>query len=102
MVKSQKNLSDLERWGKLIENNLRKELQRLIELQEDIKWRHRNAVRELGDTKGKKPQAEGSLHFPVYSINNEVQWAFSFEPFLNDVKGKNLKLKAHCTALFIQ
>ena len=93
MVKSQKNLSDLERWGKLIENNLRKE---------DIKWRHKNAVRELGDTKGKKPQAEGSLHFPVYSINNEVQWAFSFEPFLNDVKGKNLKLKAHCTALFIQ
>ena len=48
-----------------------------------------------------KPQAEGSLHFPVYSINNEVQWAFSLS-FLDDVKEKKLKLRAHCTALFIQ
>ena len=81
MVKSQKNLTDLERWGKLKETNLRKELQRLKESQEDIKWRHKNAVRELSDVKGNKPQAEGSLHFPVYSINNEVQWAFSLSFF---------------------
>ena len=25
--------------------------------------------------------------------------SFQLEPFLNDLKGKNLKLKAHCTAL---
>ena len=67
MLKTQKNLTDLERSGKLKENNLRKELQRLKESQEDIKRRHKNAVREL-----------------------------------SDVKGKNLKLKAHCTSLFIQ
>ena len=101
MLKTQKNLTDLERSGKLKENNLRKELQRLKESQEDIKGRHKNAVRELSDVKGKKPQAESSLHFPVYSINNEVQWAFSLS-FLNGVKEKKLKLKAHCTALFIQ
>ena len=28
--------------------------------------------------------------------------SFQLEFFLNDVKGKNLKLKAHRTALFIQ
>ena len=81
MLKTQKNLTDLERSGKLKENNLRKELQRLKESQEDIKRRHKNAVRELSDAKGKKPQVEGSLHFPVYSINNEVQWAFSLSLF---------------------
>ena len=81
MLKSQKNLTDLERSGKLKENNLRKELQRLKESQEDIKRRHKNAVRELSDVKGKKPQAEGSLRFPVYSINREVQWAFSLSLF---------------------
>ena len=27
----------------------------------------------LNDMKGSKPQAKGSLHFPVYSINSEVQ-----------------------------
>ena len=101
MLKTQKNLTDLERSGKLKENNLRKELQRLKESQEDIKRRHKNAVRELSDVKGKKPQAESSLHFTVYSRNNEVQWAFSLS-FLNGVKEKKLKLKAHCTALFIQ
>ena len=67
MLKTQKNLTDLERSGKLKENNLRKELQRLKESQEDIKRRNKNAVREL-----------------------------------SDVKGKNLKLKAHYTSLFIQ
>ena len=51
--------------------------------------------------KGEKPQAESSLHFTVYSVNNEVQWAFSLS-FLDDGKEKKLKLKAHCTALFIQ
>ena len=81
MLKTQKNLTDLERSGKLKENNLRKELQRLKESQEDIKRRHKNAVKELSDVKGKKPQVEGTLHFPVYSINNEVQWAFSLSLF---------------------
>ena len=81
MLESHKNLTHLERSGKLKENNLRKELQRLKESQEDIKRRHKNAVRELSDVKGKKPQAEGSLHFPVYSINREVQWAFSLSLF---------------------
>ena len=81
MLKTQKNLTDLERSGKLKENNLRKELQRLKESQEDIKRTHKNAVRELSDVKGKKPQAEGSSHVTVYSINNEVQWAFSLSLF---------------------
>ena len=58
MLKTQKNLTDLERSGKLKENNLRKELQRLKESQEDIKRRDKNAVRELSDVKGKKPQVE--------------------------------------------
>ena len=64
LEKSQKNLKDLETSRKLKENKLRKELQRLKESHGDIKWRHKNAVREL-----------------------------------NDVKGKNLKMKAHCTSL---
>ena len=45
-------------------------------------------------------QAEGSLYFPVYSINSEEQWVFSLRFFLNDVKGKNLKLKAYYTLLW--
>ena len=64
-----------------VKNNLRKELQRLKESQEEIKRRHKNAVRELNDVKGKKPQSESSMHFTVYSINNEVQWAFSLSSF---------------------
>ena len=64
LEKSQKNLKDLETSRKLKESKLRKELQRLKESHGDIKWRHKNAVREL-----------------------------------NDVKGKNLKVKAHCTSL---
>ena len=52
--KSQKNLTDPERSGKLKENNLKNELQQLKESQEDIKWRHKNAVRELSDVKAKK------------------------------------------------
>ena len=76
MLKTQKNLTDLERSGKLKENNLIKELQRLKESQEDIKRRHKNVVRELSDVQEK---------------------VFSFHIVL-----KNLKLKAHCTSLFIQ
>ena len=64
LEKSQKNLKDLETSRKSKENKLRKELQRLKESHGDIKWRHKNAVREL-----------------------------------NDVKRKNLKMKAHCTSL---
>ena len=64
LEKSQKNLKDLETSRKLRENKLRKELQRLKESHGDIKWRHKNAVREL-----------------------------------NHEKGKNLKMKAHCTSL---
>jgi len=64
LEKSQKNLKDLETSRELKENKLRKELQRLKESHGDIKWRHKNAVREL-----------------------------------NDEKGKNLKMKAHCTSL---
>ena len=64
LEKSQKNLKDLETSMKLKENKLRKELQRLKESHGDIKWRHKNAVREL-----------------------------------NHEKGKNLKMKAHCTSL---
>lgn len=54
--KSQKNLTDPERSGKLKENNLKNdhELQQLKESQEDIKWRHKNAVRELSDVKAKQ------------------------------------------------
>ena len=64
LEKSQKNLKDLETSRKLKENKLRKELQRLKESHGDIKWRRKNAVREL-----------------------------------NHEKGKNLKMKAHCTSL---
>ena len=53
MEKSQKNLTDLETSRKLKENNLKKELQQLKESQEDIKRRHKTAVRELHDVKGK-------------------------------------------------
>ncbi|CAH3027066.1 unnamed protein product [Porites evermanni] len=64
LEKSQKNLKDLETSRKLKESKLRKELQQLKESHGDIKWRHKNAVREL-----------------------------------NHEKGKNLKMKAHCTSL---
>ena len=64
LEKSQKNLKDLETSRKLKESKLRKELQRLKESHGDIKWRRKNAVREL-----------------------------------NHEKGKNLKMKAHCTSL---
>ena len=64
LEKSQKNLKDLETSRKLKENKLKKELARLKESQQDIKWRHKNAVREL-----------------------------------NDVKTRNLKMKAHCNSL---
>ena len=64
LEKSQKNLKDLETSRKLKENKLKKELARLKESQQDIKWRHKNAVREL-----------------------------------NDVKKRNLKMKAHCNSL---
>ena len=64
LEKSQKNLKDLETTRNLTENKLKKELARLKESQYDIKWRHRNVVREL-----------------------------------NDLKKRNLKLKAQCTSL---
>ena len=64
LEKSQKNFKDLETSRKLKENKLKKELAHLKESQQDIKWRHKNAVREL-----------------------------------NDVKTRNLKMKAHCTSL---
>ena len=64
LEKSQKNFKDLETSRKLKENKLKKELAQLKESQQDIKWRHKNAVREL-----------------------------------NDVKTRNLKIKAHCTSL---
>ena len=51
MEKSQKNLKDLETTRNLTENKLKKELARLKESQYDIKWRHRNVVRELNDFK---------------------------------------------------
>ena len=64
LEKSQKNFKDLETSRKLKENKLKKELARLKESQQDIKWRHKNAVREL-----------------------------------DDVKKRNLKMKAHCNSL---
>ena len=51
LEKSQKNLKDLETTKNLTENELKKELARLKESQYDIKWRHRNAVRELSGEK---------------------------------------------------
>ena len=51
LEKSQKNLKDLETSRNLTENTLKKELARLKESQYDIKWRHRNAVRELSGEK---------------------------------------------------
>ena len=51
LEKSQKNLKDLETSRNLTENTLKKELAQLKESQYDIKWRHRNAVRELSGEK---------------------------------------------------
>ena len=51
LEKSQKNLKDLETSRNLTENTLKTELARLKESHYDIKWRHRNAVRELGGEK---------------------------------------------------
>ena len=51
LEKSQKNFKDLETSRKLKENKLKKELAHLKESQQDIKWRHKNAVRELNDVK---------------------------------------------------
>ena len=51
LEKSQKNLKDVETSRNLKENKLKKELARLKALQDDIKWRHKNAVRELSDFK---------------------------------------------------
>ena len=51
LEKSQKNLKDLETSRNLTENTLKTELARLKESHYDIKWRHRNAVRELSGEK---------------------------------------------------
>ena len=51
LEKSQKNLKDLETTRNLTENELKTELARLKESQYDIKWRHKNAVRELSGEK---------------------------------------------------
>ena len=51
LEKSQKNLKDLETTRNLTENELKKELARLKESQYDIKWRYKNAVRELSGEK---------------------------------------------------
>ena len=51
LEKSQKNLKDVETSRDLKENTLKKELARLKSSQDDIKWRHKNAVRELNDFK---------------------------------------------------
>ena len=51
LEKSQKNLKDLETTRNFTENELKKELARLKESQYDIKWRYKNAVRELNDFK---------------------------------------------------
>ena len=51
LEKSQKNLKDLETTRNFTENELKKELARLKESQYDIKWRHKNAVRELSGEK---------------------------------------------------
>ena len=51
LEKSQKNLKDLETSRNFKENKLKTELARLKESQYDIKWRHKNAVRELNDLK---------------------------------------------------
>ena len=62
--KANKKIADQERFGKLRERRLKKDLLQVKESQDQIKRKHQNAVREL-----------------------------------NDLKGKNLKIKAHCTSL---
>ena len=62
--KANKKIADQERFGKLKEKRLKKDLLQVKESQDQIKRKHQNAVREL-----------------------------------NDLKGKNLKIKAHCTSL---
>ena len=62
--KANKKIADQERFAKLKEKKIKKELLQVKESQDQIKRKHQNAVREL-----------------------------------NDVKGKNLKIKAHCTSL---
>ena len=62
--KANKKIADQERFGKLREKRLKKDLLQVKESRDQIKRKHQNAVREL-----------------------------------NDLKGKNLKIKAHCTSL---
>ena len=62
--KAKKKIADQERFAKLKEKKLKKDLLQVKESQDQIKRKHQNAVREL-----------------------------------NDLKGKNLKIKAHCTSL---
>ena len=62
--KANKKIADQDRFGKLKEKRLKKDLLQVKETQDQIKRKHQNAVREL-----------------------------------NDLKGKNLKIKAHCTSL---
>ena len=62
--KTNKKIADQDRFGKLKEKRLKKDLLQVKETQDQIKRKHQNAVREL-----------------------------------NDLKGKNLKIKAHCTSL---
>ena len=62
--KTKKKIADQERFAKLKEKKLKKDLLQVKESQDQIKRKHQNAVREL-----------------------------------NDLKGKNLKIKAHCTSL---
>ena len=62
--KANKKIADQERFAKLKEKKLKKDLLQVKESQDQIKRKHQNAVREL-----------------------------------NDLKGKNLKIKAHCTSL---
>ena len=62
--KANKKIADQERFGKLKEKRLKKDLLQVKESQDQIKRKHQNAVREL-----------------------------------NDLKSKNLKIKAHCTSL---
>ena len=63
--KANKKIADQERFAKLKEKKLKKDLLQVKESQDQIKRKHQNAVRELNDLKGKNLKIKSTLHFTV-------------------------------------
>ena len=73
LEKSQKNLKDVETSRNFKENQLKKELARLKSSQDDIKWRHKNAVRELNDFKKRNLKLKAQCTSLLDKIDKSTQ-----------------------------